>query len=169
MKLKKLIAPATNLFIVLGFALFSFFYFSGSVFAEAKIDSSLGVPAGIIPKLPQTANDPELIGGRVYPNWGPTCQRYTYSVFYRDKEGRKPEYMQIYFNGKMIDMQPAFDKSTAGEKDYQKGVRYEYKYVPNKIDSNFYYFEASNGLGKARASIIDSPDNGPVLFTTPFD
>ena len=151
--------------IVLGFALFSFFHFSDSVFAEAKIDSSLGVPAGMIPKLPKTANDPELIGGRVYPNWGPPCQRYTYSVLYRDKEGRKPEYMQIYFNGKMIDM----DKENQSDNDYKKGVKYIYKYVPNKIDSNFYYFEASNGLGKTRASIIDSPDNGPVLFTTAFD
>ena len=133
-------------------------------FAEDK-----NVPGGIIPKLPKTTNDPELLGGRVYPNWGPPCQRYTYSVVYRDKEGRKPEYMQIYFNGKMIDMQPAFDTSAAGKKDYQKGVRYEYTYVPNKVDSNFYYFEASNGSGKARASIIDSPDNGPVLFTTAFD
>ncbi len=165
MKLKKLIAPATNLFIVLGFLLFSFFYFSGSVFAEAKIDSSLGSPAGIIPKLPQTPNDPELTGGRVYPFWGPPCQRYTYSVIYRDKDGRKPEYMQIYFNGKMIDMQ----KENQKDNDYRKGVKYIYKYVPNKIDSNFYYFEASNGLGKTRASIIDSPDNGPVLFTTAFD
>lgn len=33
----------------------------------------------------------------------------------------------------------------------------------------FNSFEASNGLGKARASIIDSPDNGPVLFDSVFD
>ncbi|MBI3103518.1 WD40 repeat domain-containing protein [Candidatus Daviesbacteria bacterium] len=157
MKLKKL--------IVLSLLLFSFFYSPESIFAEAKIDSSLGPPAGIIPKLPQTANDPELLNGRVYPNWGPPCQRYTYSVVYRDKEGRKPEYMKIYFNGKMIDMQ----KENQSDNDYKKGVKYIYKYVPNKIDSNFYYFEASNGLGKARASIIDSPDNGPVLFESAFD
>ena len=140
-----------------------FFSLSPLVSAEDKSYSG-----GMIPKLSQTSNDPELVNGHVYPNWGPPCQRYTYSVIYQDREGRKPEYMKIYFNGEMIDMQPAFDESTAGKEDYQKGVRYEYKYVPNKIDSNFYYFEASNGLGKARASIIDSPDNGPVLFTTPF-
>ena len=150
--------------ITLGLLFITTFYFLNPVLAEDKNYSG-----GIIPKLSKTANDPELSNGRVYPNWGPPCQRYTYSVIYRDNEGRKPEYMQIYFNGKMIDMQPAFDKSTAGEKDYQKGVRYEYKYVPNKVDSNFYYFEASNGFGKTRASIIDSPDNGPVLFTTAFD
>ncbi|MEK7536632.1 MAG: WD40 repeat domain-containing protein, partial [Patescibacteria group bacterium] len=46
---------------------------------------------------------------------------------------------------------------------------YIYKFVPNKLGSNFYYFEASNGLGKARAAIIDSPDNGPVLFDSAFD
>jgi len=33
---------------------------------------------------------------------------------------------------------------------------------------NIYYFEASNGTGKARNSIIDSPANGPVLFSSDF-
>lgn len=131
-----------------------------SVFAEDK-----NTPGGMIPKLPKTQNDPVLSDGHVYPFWGPPCQRYTYSVVYRDKEGRKPEYMKIYFNGKMIDM----DKESQSDDDYKKGVKYIYKYVPNKVSSNFYYFEASNGLGKTRASIIDSPDNGPVLFTSSFD
>lgn len=135
-------------------------FFLNPAFAEDKNYSG-----GIIPKLSKTTNDPELSNGHVYPNWGPPCQRYAYSVIYRDNEGRKPEYMQIYFNGKMIDMQ----KENPNENDYKKGVKYIYQYVPNKVDSNFYYFEASNGLGKTRASIIDSPDNGPVLFTTAFD
>ncbi len=155
----------THLIFVIG--LIIFFSLSPLVSAEDKSYSG-----GMIPKLPQTSNDPELVNGHVYPNWGPPCQRYTYSVIYQDREGRKPEYVKIYFNGEMIDMQPAFDPPAggrAGKEDYQKEVRYEYKYVPNKIDSNFYYFEASNGFGKTRASIIDSPDNGPVLFTTPFD
>ncbi|MDP2705837.1 MAG: WD40 repeat domain-containing protein, partial [bacterium] len=123
----------------------------------------------MIPKLPKTANDPELLNSNVYPSWGPVCQRYTYSVIYRDKKGRKPEYVKIYFNGKMIETQPSFAEAPAGKKDYQRGVKYEYKYVPNKLGSNFYYFEASNGLGKTRAGIIDSPDNGPVLFRSAFD
>src|SRR3989344_9705466 len=111
-----------KLLLIVGLVILTLFLGKvGFALAEDK-----NTPGGMIPKLPQTANDPELIGGRVYPNWGPPCQRYTYSAVYRDNEGRKPEYMQIYFNGKMIDMQPAFDKSTAGEKDYQKGVRYEY-------------------------------------------
>ncbi|MEK7522161.1 MAG: hypothetical protein AAB569_01140, partial [Patescibacteria group bacterium] len=74
-------------------------------------------------------------------------------------------YMKIYFNGQMINM----DKENPNDNDYKKGVKYIYKYVPNKFDSNFYYFEASNGLGKTRASIIDSPDNGPVLFESAFN
>lgn len=149
----------------------TFFFSIALVFTLTAVVFAEDKPQGgsIIPKLPKTANDPELYEGRVYPMWGPPCQRYTYMVTYRDKEGRAPEYVKIYFNGKMIDMTPAFDKSTAGKEDYQKGVRYEYKFVPNKIGSNFYYFEASNGKGKARASIIDSPDNGPVLFESAFD
>lgn len=132
----------------------------GSVGAEDKPPSG-----GIIPKLPTTANDPELVDGRVYPFWGPVCQRYTYSVVYRDKEGRPPEYVKIYFNGQMIDM----DKENSGASDYKNGVKYVFKNVPKKLGANFYYFEASNGLGKARDSIIDSPDNGPVLFESAFD
>lgn len=150
----------TKKLVIFGFVLLSFFHFSDSVFAEDK-----NTPGGIIPKLPKTQNDPVLSDGHVYPFWGPLCQRYTYSVIYRDKEGRKPEYMKIYFNGKMIDMQ----KESSDDTDYKKGVKYTHKYVPNTLGSNFYYFEASNGLGKARASIIDSPDNGPVLFESAFD
>jgi len=142
-----------------------FFIFTSITWAEVK-EYTPDAPAGrMIPKLPQTPNDPELFNGRVYPFWGPVCQRYTYSVIYKDKEGRPPEYIQIYFNGKMIDM----EKENPEDNDYKKGVRYEYKYVPNKLGSNFYYFEASNGLGKVRDSIIDSPDNGPVLFESAFD
>jgi len=133
-----------------------------SVWAETKMDTP---SAGIIPKLPKTPNDPELFNGHVYPNWGPVCQRYTYSVVYQDKENRPPEYMKIYFNGQMIDMEKAYPKNS----DYKKGVKYIYRYAPDKLGGNFYYFEASNGLGKTRDSIIDSPDNGPVLFESAFD
>lgn len=139
--------------------IFAFCFFK-PVFAEDK-----NIPGGIIPKLTKTSNDPQLLNGHVYPFWGPPCQRYTYSVMYQDKEGRKPEYVKMYFNGKMIDLK----KANPSDNDYKKSVRYEYTFVPNKIGSNFYYFEASNGFGKARASIIDSPDNGPVLFESAFD
>ena len=121
-------------------------------------------PGHVIPRLPKTANDPMLLNGKVYPFWGPVCQRYTYSVIYSDKANRPPEYMKIYFNGKMLDMQ----KENPGDNDYKKGVKYIFQNVPDKFGSNFYYFEASNGLGKTRASIIDSPDNGPVLFDSDF-
>ena len=141
------------------FVVISFFGFFQGVFAEDK-----NAPGGIIPKLQKTVDDPELFNNSVYPMWGPVCQRYTYTVTYRDKEGIPPEYMRIIFNGKSIDMQ----RVDSNDADYKKGVRYEYKFVPNKIGSNFYYFEASNGKGKARASIIDSPDNGPILFEGDF-
>ncbi|MEK9169215.1 MAG: hypothetical protein AAB788_00565 [Patescibacteria group bacterium] len=147
-------------FIIINLVIIFFLLTFHAVFAEDK-----NTPGGMIQKLPKTANDPQLLNGHVYPNWGPPCQRYTYSVIYQDKEGRKPEYMKIYFNGQMINM----DKENLNDDDYKKGVKYIYKYVPNKLGSNFYYFEASNGKGRARASIIDSPDNGPVLFESGFD
>ncbi len=158
MKINKLIFSLVFLFSLL--SLFTF----NSAFAEIK-QAGFGTSIGIIPKLPKTPNDPVLQGGHVYPNWGPPCQRYSYSTIYQDKEGRAPQYMQIYFNGKMIDM----SKSNPNDSDYKKGVQYEYKYVPNRLGSNFYYFEASNGKGKTRDAIIDSPDNGPVLFESAFD
>lgn len=139
-----------------------FSFFSFPIFSEDKPVS------GVIPKLPKTADDPELFNNFVYPNWGPVCQKYQYLVTYRDRLGRPPKYMRIIFNGQPIEMEPAFAKASAGKEDYKKGVQYVYKFVPNKIDSNFYYFEASNGKGKARAAIIDSPDNGPVLFESSF-
>lgn len=140
------------------FGLLSPLLFMGLTLAE-------DLPAGrTIPKIPQTANDPVLSEGKVYPFWGPVCQRYTYSVVYSDKEGRTPEYVKIYFNGQMIDM----EKEDKNNNDYKNGVKYIFKNVPNKFGSNFYYFEASNGVGKARDSIIDSPDNGPVLFDSDF-
>ena len=85
---------------ILSLVLLLFLFTFHSVIAEDK-----NIPSGIIPKLPKTQNDPMLSDGHVYPFWGPPCQRYTYSVVYRDKEGRKPEYMKIYLNGKMIDIE----------------------------------------------------------------
>ena len=146
-------------FIFAIFVIFSLSLANNTILAEA-------LPAGsAIPKLPKTTDDPILSGGKVYPFWGPVCQRYTYSVIYADKEGRAPEYVQMYFNGKML----AMEKDNPSDDDYKKGVKYIYQNVPKKFGSNFYYFEASNGLGKARASIIDSPDNGPVLFDADFE
>lgn len=92
-------------------------------FAEEKPPPG---PAQVIPKLPKTPNDPELFNGHVYPEWGPVCMRYTYSVVYRDKEGRPPEYVKIYFNGQMIDM----EKENPADNNYKKGVKYIYKFCP---------------------------------------
>src|SRR3989338_10247347 len=108
------------------------FLVSLSIFYTRVLAEEKGLFGGggqMIPKLPKTVNDPELFNSNVYPPWGPVCQRYAYSVIYRDKKGRKPEYVKIYFNGKMIEMIPAVskasfdftqDKST-GKQDYQKG------------------------------------------------
>ncbi|OFW62371.1 MAG: hypothetical protein A2Z35_01345 [Actinobacteria bacterium RBG_19FT_COMBO_36_27] len=131
--------------------------------AETKIDT------GEIIQIPQltpeeTKDGPILDNGKVYPFWGPVCMRYTYSVIYKDEEGRAPEYIKIYFNGEMINM----EKENPTDNNYKEGVKYIFKFVPNKIGANFYYFEAFNGMGKARDSIINSPDNGPVLFQSDF-
>jgi len=144
---------------IIGFLAVVYSGFSANVFAEDK-----NAPAGIIPKLAKTPEDPILENGGVYPMWGPVCQRYTYHTTYRDKEGRAPEYVRLYFNGQWLDVSP----ENPNDQDYKKGVKYAYKYVPNKLGSNFFFFEASNGKGKTREGIIDSPGNGPVLFEGDF-
>ena len=105
-----------KILLAISLLIFSLFLFSSFVLAETKEYSS-DAPGRTIPKLPQTPNDPELVDGHVYPMWGPVCQRYTYSVVYKDKEGRAPKYVQIYFNGKMIDL----EKENPEDNDYKKG------------------------------------------------
>ena len=83
----------------------------------------------------------------------PICQRYTYSVIYLDDEGRPPEYVKIYFNGKMIDMDQASSKASLGKEDYQKGVRYKHKYVPTKPGSNFTFLKPLRMPYKKRYSV----------------
>lgn len=118
----------------------------------------------IVPKLTaeETKNAPELVEGDVYPVWGVPCTNFTYHVTYKDKEGRDPEYVRINLNGQWHEMQK-------GAGDYKNGVVYTYNLVPDSGKQLFYYYEASNGKGKARTSIIDSPDQGPVLFSEKLD
>ncbi len=105
---------------------------------------------------------PELYSGNVYPPWGVLCMNFTYHVRYKDKEGRAPEYVRINLNGEWHDMM-----KTKG--DYRTGATYTYNIVPDSGIALFYYYEASNGKGKARTSLIDTPDLGPLLFSEKLD
>jgi len=150
---KKLFLGFLVLFVLLALAF--------SVRAESK--PNLG-PGQVIPKLSKSVDAPVLDGGGVYPQWGPPCQRYIYHTTYKDKEGRPPEYVRLYFNGNWIDV----GKQNPNDNNYKKGVTYAYEFIPDKISGNFFFFEASNGKGKTREGIIDSPGNGPVLFESDF-
>ncbi len=72
MKINRFVGYVIKDLIILSLVLF----FSALTFhcALAEDKSAAG---GIIPKLPKTTNDPELSNGRVYPFWGPPCQRLT--------------------------------------------------------------------------------------------
>lgn len=130
---------------------------SGFTFAEEKSTF------GIVPKLSaEEMQDAPALRGGVYPSTGVPCTNFTYFAQYQDDKGRGPAYVKIWHNDKWYDM--AFLEGTP-----KAGATYVYHYVPTSGKSNFYYFEASNGLGKARAGIIDSPDNGPVLFSEKLD
>lgn len=129
----------------------------GLVFAEEKTTE-------MVPKLTaaETQDAPTIADSSVYPFWGVPCTNYTYFAVYQDEKGREPAYMRIWLNGEWHDMNWL-------KGDAKSGATYVYNYVPNSGSSNFYYYEASNGVGKARGSIIDSPDNGPVLFSEKLD
>jgi len=142
------------IFLVLAFQL---------VLAEEKPSSEmLGVNL-TIPKLTaeETQNAPRLTGGGVIPPFGRPCTKFFYKVLYEDEKGRNPEYVRIWLNGEWHDME-----KVSG--DYKTGAWYVFEYVPNSGKSNFYFFEASNGVGKARTSIIDSPDQGPLMYSESF-
>ncbi|MFA6214046.1 MAG: hypothetical protein WC717_02095 [Candidatus Micrarchaeia archaeon] len=128
--------------------------------ALAEMTSSYTIP----PKLTaaETQDAPALSESTVYPMWGQPCTNFTYRVHYSDSKGRTPEYVRINLNGQWHDMKK-------GSGSYSSGVLYTYNYIPKSGKSIFYYFEASNGVGKARAGIIDSPDQGPVLHADKFD
>ncbi|MFH1132939.1 MAG: PQQ-binding-like beta-propeller repeat protein [Nanoarchaeota archaeon] len=118
---------------------------------------------GIVPKLTvEEMQDGPTLSGGVYPSMGVPCMNFTYYAQYKDEQGRDPEYVRLWLNDKWHDL-------TLLEGTPQSGATYVYNYVPTSGQGNFYYYEASNGVGKIRASIIDSPDNGPVLFSEKLD
>lgn len=129
--------------------------------ANAELKSS---DVGIVPKLTEEEMEdaPELYNSIVYPSFGTPCTNFTYIVKYRDSQGRSPSYIRIWLNGEWHDMEKV-------KGDYTSGAMYAYSYVPTSGKELFYYFEASNGAGKARAGIIDSPDQGPVLYAEKLD
>jgi len=132
--------------------------FSSMVIAENKFSTDT------ISKLTEeeTRDAPELYSGDVYPPWGVPCMNFTYHVMYRDKKNRTPEYVRINLDGEWHDM-----VKTKG--DYKTGATYTYNIVPDSGKQLFYYYEASNGVGKARTSMIDTPDLGPLLFSEKLD
>lgn len=130
-----------------------------TIFTSAELKSS-----EIVEKLTgvETKDAPQLYGNVVYPGFGVPCTKFTYKVIYQDEKGRAPEYVRINLNNKWYDL----EKKSG---DYKTGVLYIYEYIPTSTKPNFFYFEASNGLGKARAAIIDSPDQGPTIYSEKFD
>jgi len=115
---------------------------------------------GIQPVHAEVKTDLDL---NLNPFWGTPCTKFTYIVSYQDEKGRSPQYVRIWLNGEWHEM-----KKTRGE-NYKEGVLYTYEYVPTSGQELFYFFEASNGIGKARSNIIDSPDQGPLLFDEKLD
>ncbi|MDO8587250.1 MAG: hypothetical protein Q7T82_09440 [Armatimonadota bacterium] len=101
---------------------------------------------------------PTLTGGRVTPSVGNSTEDFTYTVTYKDTDGRlgqAPQYVRVY-----IDSQPYNMTSTAvGTPDYTQGVTYRYI---TKLATGFhrYHFEASDGSGYA---LFDAggPRNSP--------
>ena len=150
-----------TIFFVFGI-IFLFLVFQ-LVFAEEKTPSEMLDVNLTIPKLTaeEIQDAPRLTDGGVLPPFGQPCTKFFYKVLYEDEKGREPEYVRIWLNGKWYDME-----KVSG--DYKTGAWYIFEYVPNSGESNFYFFEASNGAGKTRTNIIDSPDQGPLMYSESF-
>ncbi|MFH1409096.1 MAG: hypothetical protein ABIH34_04265, partial [Nanoarchaeota archaeon] len=121
--------------------------------------------AGIVPELTaaEIEDAPLIIESGVYPSEGAPCAKYTYYAVYKDEDGREPEYIRIWLNGEWLEMEWLNDNPEVG------GTVYVYYYIPTSGKPNLYYFEASNGAGIARGSIIDSPASGPVISSESVD
>jgi len=143
-------------FFVLALIILSLFSF---VAAEEKPSDNF-----IVPKLTpaETADAPELTGGTVAPPFGERCTKFFYIVTYKDSKSRPPEYVRVWLDGTWHDMRKV-------KGDYNNGAMYLFDYVPDSGGNIFYYFEASNGAGKARSGIIDSPNQGPMIYSESFE
>jgi len=130
------------------------------VFAEDKPANNLEVQ-----KLTdaEKLGGPELSGGQVFPVYGAPCTKFHYVVHYRDSQGKAPTYVKMWYNGEWLEMEQE------KEGNYNTGVMFTREYVAKSGKSNFYFFEASNGTGKVRTSIMDSPDQGPMIYTDSFN
>ena len=133
---------------------------SSFVLAELKPSHDYNIPEKLTEA--ELNEGPMLFGNVLYPHLGVPCTEFTYKVWYSDEKGRAPEYVRINLNEKWYDMEKR-------RGDYKTGALYIYKYVPASDKPNWFYFEASNGVGKARAGIIDSPDGGPTFYSEKFD
>ncbi|MFH0835786.1 MAG: WD40 repeat domain-containing protein [Candidatus Micrarchaeota archaeon] len=141
--------------------IFAFLFFAVFIFGLVSAEDKYGVD---VPKLTEAemVDAPEITAYGVYPPMGSLCTEYTYFVRYKDGEGREPSYVRIWMNGELHDM----NKQSG---DAETGALYTFTLVPTSGKQLFYYFEASNGAGKVRAAMIDSPDQGPVLYSEKFD
>ena len=133
---------------------------SSFVLAELKPSQEYNIPEKLTEE--ELRDGPRLSNNVMFPTLGVPCTEFTYKVMYSDEKGRAPEYVRINLNEKWYDMEKK-------RGDYKTGALYTYKYVPTSDKPNWFYFEASNGAGKARAGIIDSPDGGPTFYPENFD
>lgn len=134
--------------------------FVPAIFVSAELKPSYHIPKKLTEA--ETRDGPKLYANSVYPGFGVPCTKFTYKVMYQDGKGRAPEYVRINLNNRWYGMEKKIG-------DYKTGALYTYEYVPSSTKPNFFYFEASNGVGKARAAIIDSPDQGPTIYEEKFD
>lgn len=108
----------------------------GELFARAVAEFyGLTVPAEKVPPL--------LMCGDVDAYAGKLGEPRTYSVLYRDLEGREATFVRLTVGGKTVEM-----KRVAGQTPV-KGLLYEAA-VPLAADDNSFWFETSNGVRTVR-------------------
>jgi hypothetical protein len=109
-------------------------------------------------EVPQNT-EPELSQGKISPDSGNTKTEFTFSVYYYDKEGDKPDFIQVVIDGEVYDMRIRPDEN-ASDGVYELSLKLPVGY-------HQYYFKANDRKLDAMAGDTSTPINDDTAALTP--
>jgi hypothetical protein len=135
----------------LGNHTYSFKFNDGTVFARLPLTGSYDGP---VVTNPSSNNPPVLYTGSVYPNSGISTTKFTYMVYYKDKDNDPPTIKNVYIDNKPYTM-------TYNSGTYTSGAIYIYN-TTLVVGYHNYYFYFSDGKASVRLpSSTNSTYPGP--------
>jgi hypothetical protein len=109
-------------------------------------------------EVPQNT-EPELFQGKISPDSGNTKTEFTFSVYYYDKDGIKPDYVRVVVDGEVFDMHIR-PEGNASDCIYELSLKLPAGY-------HLYYFKANDGKQDAIAGDTSTPINDDTAALTP--